>query len=135
MMLAIMILVAAGLSLGLLPQAPAAFEAAAQQFNDRAGYLAQALGHAAAAAHPVPAGGWTASAVVIGLLSVALAIMVAGLGLYSGRLPATVRSAFSPARPVLTGLHRLHSGHIGDYVAWLFAGITAVAALIGLPLL
>jgi len=46
-----------------------------------------------------------------------------------------VRSAFSPARPVLTGLHRLHSGHIGDYVAWLFAGITAVATLIGLPLL
>ena len=135
MMLAIMILIAAGLALGLLPQARAAFETAGQPFNDRAGYLAQALGQVAAVTRPVPAGGWTASGVAFGLLSVALAIMVAGLGLHSGRLPPAVRSALSPARPVLTGLHRLHSGHIGDYVAWLFAGITAVAALIGLPLL
>jgi multicomponent Na+:H+ antiporter subunit D len=135
MMLAIMILVAGGVALGLLPQAREAFEVAGQQFNDRAGYLAQALGHAAAVTRPGPAGGWTVSGVAFGLLAVALAILVAGLGLYSSRLPAAVRSACSPARPVLTGLHRLHSGHVGDYVAWLFAGLTAVAALVGLPLL
>jgi hypothetical protein len=28
----------------------------------------------------------------------------------------------------------VHSGHVGDYVAWLFLGITAFAALVGLPL-
>jgi multicomponent Na+:H+ antiporter subunit D len=29
-------------------------------------------------------------------------------------------------------LHRLHSGHLGDYVAWLVLGTAAVAALLGL---
>ena len=135
MLLTIMILAAAGLALGLLPPVREAFAAAGQQFNDRAGYLAQALGHAAAATRPVPAGGWTVPGVAFGLLCVVLAILVAGLGLYSSRLPAAVRSACWPARPVLAGLHRLHSGHVGDYVAWLFAGLTAVAALVGLPLL
>jgi len=36
--------------------------------------------------------------------------------------------------PVASARHALAT-HIGDYVAWLFAGITAVATLIGLPLL
>ncbi len=135
MLLAIMILVAAGMALGLLPPAREAFEAAGQQFTDRAGYIAQALGHAAAVTRPAPASGWTVSGTGYGLLSAALAVLVAGLGLYPSRLPAAVRAAFSPLRPVVTGLHRMHSGHIGDYVAWLFAGITAVAALVGLPLL
>jgi multicomponent Na+:H+ antiporter subunit D len=36
--------------------------------------------------------------------------------------------------PVMRRLHRLHSGHIGDYVAWMFAGMAVVVALVGLPL-
>ena len=98
MMLAITILAAAGVALGLLPQARAAFEAAGQQFTDRAGYIAQALGHASHGdAHPVLAGRWTVSGIGYGLLSVALAIIVAGLGLYPSRLPPAVRAALSPA--------------------------------------
>ena len=135
MMLAIMILVAAGLALGLLPQARAAFEAAGQQFNDRAGYIAQALGHAAAVTHPVPASGWTVPGVVSGCCPWRWPSRGWPGPVLRPPRPAAVRSAFSPPRPVVTGLHRLHSGHIGDYVAWLFAGLTAVAALIGLPLL
>jgi multicomponent Na+:H+ antiporter subunit D len=30
----------------------------------------------------------------------------------------------------MVALRRLHSGHIGDYVAWLVAGVTAVFALL-----
>jgi hypothetical protein len=26
-------------------------------------------------------------------------------------------------------LHRAHSGHLGDYVAWLMAGVTALSVL------
>jgi multicomponent Na+:H+ antiporter subunit D len=36
---------------------------------------------------------------------------------------------------VLTGLRRVHSGHVGDYVAWLFVGVAAFTALIGVPLM
>jgi multicomponent Na+:H+ antiporter subunit D len=35
----------------------------------------------------------------------------------------------------LSGLRRLHSGHIGDYVAWLFVGVAAFTALVGVPLM
>ncbi|MBV9943680.1 MAG: hypothetical protein JO262_16250, partial [Solirubrobacterales bacterium] len=40
------------------------------------------------------------------------------------RVPATV---LGPARAALAGLRRLHSGHVGDYIAWWTAG----AALLG----
>ena len=30
--------------------------------------------------------------------------------------------------------HRVHTGHIGDYVAWMFAGMAVLVALVGLPL-
>jgi hypothetical protein len=29
----------------------------------------------------------------------------------------------------------LHSGHIGDYVTWLFVGVAALGVLLGVPLL
>jgi hypothetical protein len=28
----------------------------------------------------------------------------------------------------------MHSGHVGDYVAWLFVGAAALTALVGVPL-
>jgi multicomponent Na+:H+ antiporter subunit D len=28
----------------------------------------------------------------------------------------------------------VHSGHIGDYVAWMMTGMVALAAFVGLPL-
>jgi len=34
------------------------------------------------------------------------------------------------AEPALTTLHRLHSGNVGDYVAWLVLGVTAFGALV-----
>ena len=50
------------------------------------------------------------------------------------RLPAALGTLGRAATPVLTGLRRLHSGHLGDYVAWLLVGVAAFAALVGLPL-
>ncbi len=47
----------------------------------------------------------------LGFVAAALAVLVALAGLY-GHPPAWVR-------PALSGLHQLHSGHIGDYAAWL----------------
>jgi multicomponent Na+:H+ antiporter subunit D len=46
-----------------------------------------------------------------------LAIGVAALGI----------RGYSPRAAVL---HRLHSGHIGDYVAWLMAGATVFGLLL-----
>ncbi len=136
MTVAIMLLIAGSLAVGLLPDAGAAFGVAAARFTGASGYIGQALFRAPLPpVHPGPAVSWTGLGIGLDLLSVALAGGLAWLGMFAGRLPAGLRAAARPALPVARVLHRLHSGHIGDYVAWLFAGVAGVAALIALPLL
>jgi multicomponent Na+:H+ antiporter subunit D len=65
---------------------------------------------------PTPAP-WTFPGLCWGLLTVALAFGVAVLGI-RGHIP---RAAL---------LHRLHSGHVGDYVAWLVSGVTLFGLLL-----
>ena len=133
---AIAALVAGSLAAGVLPGAHDAFAAAGQRFTDGAGYARQALFHAAAGAVHLPqSAGWTLKGAGLGVASAALALGLALAALYAGRLPAAVRAAGRAGIPVMRGLHRLHSGHIGDYIAWLLAGVAGLAALIGLPLL
>ena len=136
MLAAIVVLVAGALATGLIPGVGQGFADAAQRLTDRAGYIAQALGHARPA--PLrrhPAVSWTAEGIGLDMLSAALALGVAGLSLYAQCLPEVLHRIFRPARPVIVTLRRLHSGHIGDYVAWLFLGVAAFTALLGLPLL
>jgi multicomponent Na+:H+ antiporter subunit D len=140
MMVAIIVLIAGSLAAGVLPDAGAAFGAAAHRFTDATGYVQQALFHAARAAPPAapPAStepSWTAAGIGLDLLSVLLAFAAAWLGIFGRRLPSAVRAAGRPAAPAVLLLHRLHSGHIGDYVAWLFAGIAALTALLAFPLM
>ena len=52
-----------------------------------------------------------------------LALAATALALWSRRrVPKPVREA-------LTVLHRAHSGQVGDYVAWLLAGVAVLAGL------
>jgi multicomponent Na+:H+ antiporter subunit D len=37
-------------------------------------------------------------------------------------------------RPGLARLRALHSGHVGDYVAWLTAGVAVIAVVFGVTL-
>jgi multicomponent Na+:H+ antiporter subunit D len=69
---------------------------------------------------------WTATGLGLGLLSTAGAVAVAAVALHR----PTTRGLERAAEPVLTTLHRLHSGNVGDYVAWLLLGLTAFAALV-----
>jgi multicomponent Na+:H+ antiporter subunit D len=94
------LLVLAGLLLGLLPGG--VFGHAMEPFTHLAG------------AEPRP---WTVTSAVSGMVAVALAFVVAALG---------IRGYVPRARM----LHRLHSGHVGDYVAWLVAGVTVFGLLL-----
>jgi multicomponent Na+:H+ antiporter subunit D len=119
---AIVLLLTGGLLVGLVPMD--AMGAGAQRFLDRAGMLAQTL-HGA----PSPAVGgvdvaWTWSGVVLGLLSAALAVGIGFVGVHFGL--GKLRAALKTPLHVV---HRLHSGHVGDYVAWLLLGMAAVGAL------
>jgi multicomponent Na+:H+ antiporter subunit D len=110
-------LLALGLAWGLVPGLIEAATHAAARFTDHAGYAASVLQGAAASA-PAPAGeAPTAAAWLYGLASGVLAIVFA--------LLRTV-----PEGP----LRALHSGRIGDYVAWAAVGAAAIASAFALTL-
>ena len=61
--------------------------------------------------------------------AVALALLIAGYGLFRERLPSMVKGSTRGAfGPVFRGLEALHSGLINDYVAWIAVGFAAVVA-------
>ncbi|QKW40562.1 NADH dehydrogenase [Actinomadura sp. NAK00032] len=131
-------LLAAGLLAGLLPGGAVA--AAAHAFADRGGYAALVLDGRAAHPDAVPADPWTAAGLAGSAVALAAAVAVAAAGV---RRRTPDRSAPRQDRDrqdragrwwgaVAARLHALHSGHVGDYAAWLTAGV-AVLALLTLP--
>ncbi|MFI9722033.1 complex I subunit 5 family protein [Streptomyces sp. NPDC052396] len=113
------LLLAGALAVGTVPGLARGAGVAGAHFADHAGYMAVVLDGLR-----WPGGGtvetaWTWQGAALDLLSVALAGGLAALGV---RRPA-------PALPALRPLRHLHSGHVGDYVAWTAAGIGLLAAL------
>ncbi|MER7986755.1 complex I subunit 5 family protein [Streptomyces noursei] len=116
------VLLLGALAVGLVPGLRPAVGRAADAFTDHAGYAARVLaGHAPPpAATPPPH--WSTAGVLGGLLTTALAAALALLAVRRG-----VRH--EPARWTVP-LRRLHSGHVGDYVAWFLAGVALLAVLV-----
>ena len=111
------VLLALGLAWGLAPGVLDAATHVAARFTDNGAYAASVL-RGAVAAGPAPAGAPpTTAAWLYGLASGALAVAL-----------AFVRTV--PEGP----LRALHSGRIGDYVAWTAVGAAAVAAAFALTL-
>ncbi len=66
-------------------------------------------------------------------LSIALTLAVAGFELWRHLLPpALVRTVDRLGAPVFGAVERLHSGIVGDYVAWMTAGLALFAAVLAL---
>lgn len=130
MLTAIVVLLLGGLAIGLVPDMGRVASDGAQRLLDGSGYAQQLLSNARPAPLGASAGtSWTTTGIGLGLLSTALALTVAALGLWRRRL-----AWLNPMGRVMSPLHRVHSGHIGDYVTWMFAGMALLVALIGLPL-
>jgi multicomponent Na+:H+ antiporter subunit D len=116
--------------LGLIPSAVPAVERAAARFLDHGAYARWVL-HGLAVKWPtVTPSHETAVDVLYAVLAVSGAVACAAIGLF-GRslreaLPAGIRD---PSRSVLRGLRRLHSGHIGDTIAWWSTGAAALGLL------
>ncbi|MGY3567399.1 complex I subunit 5 family protein [Sinomonas sp. RB5] len=130
MSLPVAALLGAGALLGFVPGITDAASGAAQQFMDRAGYVAAALGGAASASPGVPASGWDASGILWGSVTTLAALGAAAVDLYRHRLPAAGRRPFTVLDPPLRFLRSLHSGRVGDYTVWLVLGITASGAIV-----
>jgi multicomponent Na+:H+ antiporter subunit D len=128
----IVALVLAGLALGVAPGVHAVAEQAGAGFVDASAYARAALTGAGSAPALPDDADWTSSGVLLDLLSAALAAALATLAWYGHRvavLPAIARGFSTALGPV----RRLHSGHLGDYVAWLVLGALALTLLVGVP--
>jgi multicomponent Na+:H+ antiporter subunit D len=132
MLVPVLALLCAALVGGLLPGAHAAAARAASWFIDADGYRRAALTGVAVFPSGEHPGNWTMSGVLLGLLSAALAAVVALAAWYGPRWPALTGMARAGRAP-MDALRRVHSGRVGDYVAWLVAGVAAGALLMGFP--
>ncbi len=113
---------------GLIPGVVPAIERAATHFADHAAYATWVLRGQPAHYPPAPPSHTETFDYLYAVASTLGALAIAALTLFGAplrrRLPAGVER---PPRAALTALRRLHSGHIGDYIAWW----TAAAAMLG----
>jgi multicomponent Na+:H+ antiporter subunit D len=122
------VLLAGAVVIGLIPGAVPGIERAASHFADHASYIGWVLHGGTpgfAAAHPSHVEAYDylyAAAATLGALA------LAALALFGHPLRRQVPApALRPVVAAVGGLRELHSGHIGDYIAWWTAG----AALLG----
>ncbi|MGW4397975.1 complex I subunit 5 family protein [Amycolatopsis nivea] len=127
MLAAIVVLLAFALAAGVVPWLRDVAAAAGAQAVDRAGYLHDVL---PTLPLPLPSTtpelSWTGPGLLSAAATAVLALAATALALWSRR------RAPKPVHEALTVLHRAHSGQVGDYVAWLLAGVAVLAGLVWL---
>lgn len=111
------ILVLAGLSIGLVGWLKSLALHAAARFEDSAGYAARVLD--AVPVQVTPPHAPNTSIPVFGLIAVTGALLAAYLHLSSKGFRELSHTVTKP----LGVLHKIHSGHVGDYVAFMVFGI------------
>jgi multicomponent Na+:H+ antiporter subunit D len=123
------LLLAAGCFSGVMPGLVRGTEMAAARFQDWTGYMAAVLSGEPSVLRE-PAGSVDPShGAFYGLASAASALALAATALSRHRLPRRLRRwTSSIVGPSLRRLRLLHSGHVGDYVAWLIFGVVAFGA-------
>ncbi|WP_331557501.1 complex I subunit 5 family protein [Actinomycetospora sp.] len=129
------LLLAAAVVVGTLPLVGRVGAAAGERLADGTAYRASVLGPAHEAV-PVEPVAWHLSGVVTGLGTTVAAVVLALVVLLSGRVPARRRRPVRRAvGRIVLGLERLHSGHVGDYVAWLLFGAAVIGIAVAAPTL
>lgn len=130
-----LVLLAAGLGVGLMPGISHITERATAQFENRTAYTERVLtGRAQPEVQP-PAVPPTWPGTAYGIGSAVGAVAIAAVTLLRDRAPRRLAEGMRRvARAPVTGVRLLHSGHVGDYLAWFTFGIAAFGAAFGLLL-
>ena len=128
-------LIVVGLGLAFTPGLAGRATQWAQRFENRPAHAAEVLRGVVPPAASAPAFHPGAAPYVYGAISTVGAVAFALFGLYRRRLPTLLqrgpgRLAAGPA----ARLKALHSGIVGDYVAWVTFGATALTGLLALTL-
>lgn len=128
-----LLLVGVGLALAFTPGLAGRATAWAQRAEERQARAAEVLRGVVPAPTQTPSFEAGAAPYVYGAVSTVGALGFALFGLYRRRLPALLRRW--PGRvsaPPAAVLKALHSGVVGDYVAWLTVGAAALGGLLAL---
>jgi multicomponent Na+:H+ antiporter subunit D len=124
----ILLVLAAGLSF-----APGALDwagRAAAVFVDSHAYASWLHPGAQVPLPGAPGGHVSAAEVVLGGVGTLLGLSLAALGLFGRGLREGLPGSVSrPARTVVATVRALHSGHVGDYIAWWTAGAASLGAV------
>ncbi len=124
------VLMATAVAFALIPGVVGSVQRDAARFTDHDAYAAWVLyGHAV---HwPSVAGSHvSADDLAYGAISTIGAIGLGGLGLFGGPVRAAIPQAVgAPVLRAAHGVRALHSGHIGDYIAWWTAGASLLGAV------
>jgi multicomponent Na+:H+ antiporter subunit D len=126
-------LLLAAIGIGFTPGLAGRSAQWAQRLEDRPAHAAEVLAGKIPPATSPPAFHSGAAPYVYGVLSTVGAVLWALFGLYRRRLPVLLRRGASRVlEPPVTVLKGLHSGLVGDYVAWLTLGAAALGGLVAL---
>ncbi len=124
------VLIVLALAVGLIPGLVPAFEQAAARFTRHGAYATWVLQGRPVHWLAVAASHISGDDVAYGVISTVGAVGLGGLGLFGRPLRQVLPAALlSPPARALHGLRTLHSGHIGDYIAWWTAGASVLGAL------
>ena len=118
-------LLSASVAIGVLPGVGRLALAGARRFEDTSAYVTAVLGGRlpAIAGHPATAASPSLQDILSGVGFSIVAVLFALIIV----LPRRLGSMSDSARAVARVLHDLHSGHVGDYVAWLTVGAVVLA--------
>jgi multicomponent Na+:H+ antiporter subunit D len=115
---------------GFIPGAIPGVERAAARFADHAAYARWVLDAAHVGWPKVTPGHIAAVDVLYSLLALAGALGTAALGLFGRPLRESLPTGIRvPARTALRTLRQLHSGHVGDYIAWWSTGASVLGGV------
>jgi multicomponent Na+:H+ antiporter subunit D len=130
------LLALAALAIGVVPGVAEAVQGAAERFVDGSSYAATVIhGAASPSIEAAPNYSSATTAYVYSAISLTGALAVAAAGLFGHRIRAgAVRAWTDAGLRVLAPVRAAHSGHIGDYVAWLVAGVAVLGGSFAIAL-
>jgi multicomponent Na+:H+ antiporter subunit D len=129
-------LLAAGVSVGIVPGLSGRAQLAAADFESRDRYTQAVLFARDVPRAPVATDQMRWSGAAAGVASAAAAVLLAAGWLSRGRLVrgSVRRRVHAISGPPLDRLRSLHSGHAGDYAAWFTVGLAVMGGLFVLAL-
>ena len=132
MLVPVVVMVAVGMGVALAPGLVDDAERAAARFVDTPAYTEQVIDGVAADADVEPEAehhGYTA-AIVAGVSTPVISVGVTTLLMARRRLPQRAAAVLEYVHRAVAPLRAAHSGHIGDYIAWLTVGVATFGGIL-----